>query len=269
MKKVIVYSALHTGTAFTCNIISTNATGKILSKDEGYWLQPILNCSIEDLINGETLTDERIEEIIKDKIEETFDLDTLVLQIHQRYKGSLYQSLYQSSPEIPVVVPIRDPLLSINTRIWRETGAIQKFQQETSEYRIARAKDQLDSIIRLLKLPKENVIFFPIDIERNEDEKIEVLRNLLNSCNLSANERLTQSAKKWSPVNTTVNGDFAQKNLYPIEEKEFVSIKEAILAGDTETVNKHLSIEFKLLQDMLKSLKTKFTDLGYKKLCWW
>ena len=268
MKIIIVYSALHTGTHFTCSLLINNSVGQAICKQDD-WIQRIYNVTIEDLVTSEGITLQEIQKLLESKKQEIENLDTLILQVHQRHNGSFYQNLCLRQPEVPVIIPMRDPLLSINTRIWREAGTIQKFKENSVEIRKARVEDQLFSIIRLLRIPKKHIMLFPIDIIRTIEEKIQIFKDVLDFGELLPNDKMFSNAKSWTPVNQTINGDFAQKGLYPIEEKEFVATKNAIIKNDIDTIQKYLSLEFDLAKQMLNPFKETFIALGYKELSWW
>jgi hypothetical protein len=266
MKLAIVYSALHTGTKFTYNTLTNCSTGNTIYKKDCWFGNKDYVSNLETLVGEEGPTRYKINKILEEQ-ERLDNVDCLIMQVHQRRHGNLYSSLLKNKSEIPIVVPIRDPLLSINTRLWRETGTMSKLLSDTEETRIARTKDQLDSIIRLIQL--DNVFFFPIDIVRTEGERLAIVNKMLSYCGLTLNDKAKQIAKDWTPINPTVGGNFAQQKLYTIEEKEYVELKEAILNKDLDTVEKFISIEFKLLKQMLSPYKDRYTQLGYKDLLWY
>jgi hypothetical protein len=262
MKIVIVYSALHTGTKFTCNICHNISLDKTLYKEYDYTVIRN-NTRVESLTNQTQVTQQKILEVLEDELTPT--IDAIVLQVHQRQNDSFYQSIFQNIPEVPVIIPMRDPLLSINTRIWRGTGTIEKFLSQSNDERVARAKDQMSSIVRLLEVPKNHTLIFPIDIDRDLNERVQALRDILEFANLSIDESKIAKAKDWKPVNPTANGDFCQQSLYRIEDEGFLSIKDAILNNNSSIIQKYLSVELEIMRNMLSPFRERLTNIGCKK----
>ena len=271
--KVLVYSALHTGTWFLCNIL-TKCTKEHADIREGSWIRKGFGRPMEGIIFPDRkLTHSRMEYILKTQakhgltIEDYIEL--LVLQIHHRTKSRLYNAILRNKPEIPVLVPMRDPLLSMNTRIWRETGAMGVLARENKWTREYRARDQVTSIARLLNLSKRHVLTVPIDIPRTDSQKIQVYKDILDTCSLTPIDGLEQEAKEWKPVNPTADGQYAQRTHHKVEDSGFIELKEAILSRDMKEVSRKMGIELNLMRKELKSYIPKLEALGYKDLPWW
>lgn len=277
MKTIIVYSALHTGTWFTCDIL-TGATKEYCDYRADSWINN--GC----LIKGEknTIIEDALYYGKKQEIEGLLSLqrsrglhisnciDSLILQAHNRSRSPFFTHIQEYKPEVPVVIPFRDPLLSINTRAWRECGSMATLQEEHIENRKYRVRDQLASIIRLLCITKEHAYKFAIDIPRTEEQKIEIFNDVIDFAGLTPDPiAINRQAKEWRPINTTINLSDSEKKRRNIEEDEFVSTKNAIINGDIEFIEKYMDIELDLTRKILINFKPDLEELGYSNLHWW
>jgi len=271
--KAIVYSALHTGTWFAVDLL-TEVSKEEADCREDKWIQHSDQTTIEEMSFPDGVTNKWIDNLLYQKDLQNDGLlphiELLVLQAHQRKDSNLYQSLLTTKPEIPVIVPFRDPLLSINTRAWRECGSIENFLAQPIEDRKTRVRDQLASIIRLLRLPPEHIYILPIDLVRTENNRINTFKDVIKYAKLTSNERLVEQAKAWKPKNQTQNGVFVQQAFHKkIKDKGFLRIKEAILTNDIESILDCFGEEIQLTHTMLAYFIPQLKELGYKNLCWW
>lgn len=255
---IIIYSALHTGTWFTSSLLQHAAFTTHVESDQ--WFSLTFNHTIENLLDSQYLSIEKTRDTIIENNRCPKDVGTVILQAHQRSDSKMYQSLCKDKPEVLVVVPIRDPLLSLHSRIWRECEDIKNVNKDGREVREERIIDQLNSIERILSIPKENVCFFPIDI----NNRIESANNVISYCGFSHNKAKDYIAK-WEHVNTTQYKVTSQQT-------RFENIKNAIKFNNTSIVRKHMSIELKIIKEWNNKhtvVKDKLTELGYKDLLWW
>lgn len=271
-QKAIVYSALHTGTWFTCRVL-TECSVEEAGHRADQWFREVQGSPIEFLNFSKGITEERINEILHKQEEYGREYDEHieigVLQAHQRGMSSMYKALQAKIPEIPIFIPMRDPVLSLNTRVWREAGTIKKLKEESLEFRLDRARDQTNSIARLLRLRKDRAMFVPVDIERTEEEKIQVFKNIIKYANLTEGPNLEESARIWQPVNHTKDGDFVQKQMRRIDDKPWIDIKNDILNGHMRVAYQYLGPEMRLMVNELKPYIDRLKELGYKNLAWW
>lgn len=284
MKKVIVYSALHTGTWFTCDIL-TDATKEHTDYRADMWVNrgskiatgkhpenPETNSVIEKALqSGKTREFDALLDLQRSRGLEVPDyIEAFILQAHNRTESQFYNYIRDFKPEVPVIIPFRDPLLSINTRAWRECGSMKVLLEEHIDNRTLRVRDQLASIIRLLTIPDSHAYKFAIDIKRTDENKIKIFNDIIEFASLAAdNEQVIEKAKRWEPVNPTVGWAFAQQDTNNIEMEEFVSTKNAILSGDIEFIKQYMDIEIELTRSMLAHFKPELEALGYRNLCWW
>jgi hypothetical protein len=252
----------------------TKCTKEHAAIREGGWIRKGFKRPMEDLrFPHDFLSTRRLDNILKAqaKFKLTIEdyIELLVLQIHHRTNSNLYRAIKKNKPEIPVVVPMRDPLLSINTRIWRETGAFGILTRENKWTREHRAKDQVDSLTRLLDLPKTHVHMVPVDIFRTDKQKIKVYKDVIGGCNLTPLDTVEEEAAAWEPVNPTANGTYAQRTRHKVEDSGFIELKEDILSKNMEAVQRRIGIEVEVTRKALKPYIPKLKALGYKDLPWW
>ena len=275
-KAVIVYSALHTGTWFACSALASAKELHIVLEDR--WVrekrgdplehQPMRTVDLDwmkDLITKQAAVGATIPK----------EVEAIVFQAHQRDVNThMYRAICKEVPGLPVVIPMRDPLLSINTRVWREVGTLDRLRAESYETRRNRARNQLGSIKRLLSIPSGHVMLFPIDIPAlmQEANRIQQVEELIEYCDLTETEDTHKFAVDWQPFNQTSGGANHERKHHPIIDKEFEGIKANILAGKMGPVKEALSVEYKELVSCFygqPNLIDRLKELGYKNLPWW
>ncbi len=267
----IVYSALHTGTWLTCGLIRT-VTSPVIPKSDG-WLKEISTKYIEDF-SDKPLDQNWKKEFVNIIPDHYFPSSgNFLLQSHHRNNISLmYQNLLVHKPTIKIIIPVRDPLLSINSRIWRERGSLEAFQKEEEPFRVLRVKDQLDSFFDLIKIPKEHVFFLPIDTEAMADEEYRsnYCRKMLDFCELKPNNKFDKAVKEWGRVNNTNGGKYPQKAIhrFGLDDPAFEKIRQAIIDKDLELTETYLDFEINYLKEIYSDYIGPMKELGYKNLLW-
>jgi hypothetical protein len=255
-KIVFIFSAIHTGTFFTINLMKASVENSLVLgvspdveviHDMNFFKRFRVNA--EDFIDAKKIRELRYHTMIL--IDGDNDPDLIIVQAHNKHNSTLYEFLCgESVSPVPVVVPMRNPFLSILTRWWRNdhgTGRV------SDEDRILEATKQLDSIERLAAIPRENVIFFPIDV----GESKELAGSVVQNCGLSV-ESVTSYIQEWPVSNATeANG------MFPV-------LKMAILNGDKDFIAEHMGPEFSCVTKWArkKSVQEKLRSFGYNDL-WW
>lgn len=266
----IVYSAKHTGTWFAAKILASCLRGCGRSDE---WVKDVHGVTIEELAFGKRVTSKYIRKVVDEVLRQrgSFSLaeKRLTLQAHHEQKETnLYISLKKMKPEVPVIVPVRNPLLSLNTLLWRQSQDT-PLQEIPKEERVQIAKNHARNIVDLLDLPSKNVFFFPIDTPDllNRENRIKQCVQAAKHCRLKPTEGLYKFAEQWSPVNATLKkGDKSKTDVL------FAKIKREINNHNLDCVKRVLGPEFSVFQDSFaphtkgrKMLK----KLGYKNLGWW
>jgi len=274
-KIILIHSALHTGTHFLMDLLASLSPNGI---PHGHgWTRNVTG-------NGATMEhstfDDGLENFVLDMVrqaqekgywDDTWQL--LALSFHNRRSWSaVYDILLNGKPDLPVCVPMRDPLLAINTRIWRELRTVDGLLANDEDRRRLRVLDQMGSIGRLLAIPKKNVFVLPIDLE----DKYSRCLKMAKFCGFDTlADSFSKKIESWSPLNFTYKGDFVQRresNGAVFDDEGYRKIKLAISDNNIQYIRKHLDLELDMLNEItIKNprIKTRMQELGYNKLSWW
>ena len=112
MKTTVVYSALHTGTWFTCDILQ--CTKELTATRSDSWTKTEIDKTIEQaLVNGKYNTlDTLVKEQIQKKNDIPNEVESIVLQAHQRENSPFFRNIIRAKPEIPIIIPLRERIKS-------------------------------------------------------------------------------------------------------------------------------------------------------------
>lgn len=275
MKTVIVYSALHTGTWFTCNAIASCKKEPFTKSDA--WVREVYGSTVEDLSVKDGLTQKwcndllsRQQHLSPDPFPE--ETDIVILQTHQRRLSPLYNFLLKNIPEIPIVCPMRDPLLSLHTRIWREAGSFENLTNQSEWERKHRVHDQINSLKRILRI-RYACHLFPIDIPKlkKEENRIQALEKLASYCGLKPTQQLKDISKIWAPINATPGGANPQRKHHAINDSEFMALKDMILQKDEVGIKKIIGPEYEELRKLFSDSNSlaALNKIGYTDGFFW
>jgi hypothetical protein len=200
-------------------------------------------------------------------------MDIAAVSFHNGSANEMFcQALEQDpNPTARVIIPMRDPLLSVlselrrGSGLWRwKDGSFTSLKAsgtlaerlENHKHRRHNIIDRISRFKQLLSF-KDRCCIFPIDTPDLADAsyRMQQCRDALNSCGLQAGSALDRFVANWQPIAATkahIDGN---------------SIKTAIIENDTETVKETLSVEFEHLHkdDILKK---QLEDVGYQDLLW-
>lgn len=172
----------------------------------------------------------------------------------------LYYSLMQYTPTIPVITPMRDPLLSIHTTLWRRNSSLESIKQENKYSRAYYAYHWVKLFLDMLRLPAKSRMLFPVDLLG----QMERTQKLFEYCGLDFSDTARQYVEKWEPYNTTVKiMSFSSQSEY-----EFQTLKGFIVNRDLSKVNDILDVELEVLHNQ-PELKEYMQQLGYADLLWY
>lgn len=193
-------------------------------------------------------------------------IDILVAHDHHHKVGSqLIENVRRNKPEVPFIVPMRDPLLSLHSKMWREAEIYDKPDKDSK--RMQRAMRCVDLYVDLLSVPDGHLFYLPMDTDRTntEEGKIQLAREAHEFAGIEFTDRARKFACKWKAKNTTKK---LVKNKGREPDARWGELKKNYLAGNIDPVKKAMKIEFEYLheQDELKELLQK---VGYKELPWW
>ena len=115
----VVYSVYHTGTWFTVNLLGTSKEGyeAILGRSDS-WIREHNNCRIEEFLT-DSLDNKWIQKMLKKVPKEFFNFKMLTLQAHHIHskRSIMLNILKNKKSKVPIIIPMRDPLISINSKI--------------------------------------------------------------------------------------------------------------------------------------------------------
>lgn len=265
---VIVYSAYHTGTWFTIELLGTSKEGEIsrLGRSDN-WGREYAGTRIEELET--TAIDEAWFNRLAAKVPEDFyDMDLLILQTH--HKGvitPMYKVVLKQKTEVPIVIPMRDPLLATNSKIWRSYSTYNIFKAASPAYREIEVKEHIEAIKNLLLIPRSNIFINPIDNIKlhTENERAKRVTKLLKFCQLTPTKESIKQAIHWTAANKTTYYLETQKIQ---KDSFFQDMKQAIKNKDIHTIKKYYDLEFRYLQKQ-ETLKKYLRELGYPDLIWY
>ena len=281
MKKILILSIQHTGTFFASKTLAAAypnshlRIGSIYAKHrELEHKRYVKNGAIE-------LSDFHppMEKVLKNYIDKTVlsicseeelkNKDIVIGHEHFHKSDSwILNALKRFPAECSIVIPVRDPILSLHSKIWREVeqhnnkaGAKEKSRTKRLEKWIALYKD-------ILSIPKGNVFHFPIDAyhSKTEETRIELIKNMYEYCNLPFSDYVLEEAKKWNPANRTYNLVKSEKNITPSNKWE--NFKEKYEKRDLDYVKSVMGIEFDKLNKEHKLIEL-MKKVGYENVLWW
>ena len=288
MKRALIWSVQHTGTFFCSFLIASSAPrdrqlhfGSLYQRhiDMGHKRYDISApfdfsdyAPVKDKITTEWF-DQYITSLVSGpKPEQDADLskvdldkvDILVAHDHHHKVGSrLIESVRQDKPEVPFIVPMRDPLLALHSKMWREVEIYNNPDRDVK--RIQRATRCVDLYVDLLSVPEGHLFYLPMDTERTEEGRIKLAKKAHAFAGIEFNARAEKWAKRWRAKNTT--GKLV-RNRGKEPDVRWEKLKEDYLAGDMEFIETEMKIELDYLREQ-SELKELLQKVGYKELPWW
>lgn len=281
MKKILILSIQHTGTFFASKTLAAaypdthlrigslyekhNKMGHPQHVREGAIelsdFYPSSNEVPEDYI------DKTVVSVCPDK-----DLDGKDIVIgHEHFHKSgswILNALKRAPAKCPIVIPVRDPILSLHSKIWREveqhnnaSGIKEKSRKNRLDKWIAMYKD-------VLSIPKGHAFHLPIDAtqSKTEESRIQLIKDMYEYCELPFGENALQAAKEWNPTNRTHKLITNEKGKTPAPRWE--NFKEKYIKGDINHTRAIMGLEFDILNQE-KELIELMKQVGYKDVIWW
>ena len=282
MKEVFVLSIQHTGTFFASATISSGfkdseklrigslyARHKQLGHRRWTETSPIElsdfvkpNATVENNWFRQAVLSVCTKEELKDK-------KIIVGHEHHHKAGSwLINALHRAPAKISIIIPMRDPILSLHSKIWREAEEHKNENGTREKARQNRLRSWIVRYKEILTIPKGNVFLFPIDAEQSktEESRIKIIREMHEYCNINFNDRALEVAKQWGPENRTFN--LIKKSNPNGPAPRWEDFKQKYLERDVDHTKAIMGLEFEALrkEDELKRLMEK---AGYKDVLWW
>jgi len=282
MKKVFVYSIQHTGTFFASSMLAAGFHTEEAFRIGSLWEKHkklnhrryVKTKPIE--LSDFTKPSEKIctewfsEGVLSACKEEQLAGKKIVIAHEHHHKPSSWfiKSLIEKKPEVKIVIPIRDPLLSLHSKLWREDEEHNNPNEMDNVSRQKRLKTWIQKYTEMLSVPKKHAFLLPIDAEQSKTKngRIKLIKHLYDFCGLNFNEKAKKKTLEWEPQNRTYQLIEKKRNSSP--KPQWENFKRKYLAGDIEHTRSFMSLEFDELcrQDKLKKL---MKQVGYKNLLWW
>lgn len=146
----------------------------------------------------------------------------------------------------PTVIPLRDPLLSIMTRLNRHP--------ETDHMPHVRAWEAAAITFGQSDATWLPVKFAPVDVARDLESRRVLLEGVLTALGLGYPEHAGHFAQSW-PADTNSSGDYA--------------LKQAYQAGDAAFIKRNMPVLWDGLKLREPILRPWLEAQGYKDLLWW
>jgi hypothetical protein len=202
--------------------------------------------------------------------EEKAGKDVILVHGHHDTPGSpLVTTLQTKRSQIPVVISMRDPMLSLNTLIWRTYARYKvHYQHEDQAIREDRAQTVAARFKDILKIPCKNRFLFPVDTDaaKELEGRINLASDLFKYCGLKLRKPGLDFVYDWRPIGLTEDGTLLCKRERGVEG--FNEAKNMILSGDVTGMKRILGVEYECLhQD--DELKELLEQVGYVNLSWW
>ena len=187
---------------------------------------------------------------------------------HHKEQSWLIRALTNAPAQTPIIVPMRDPLLSLHSKLWREDEQHNNPNETDDKARAKRLEGWIIRYKELLSIPKGNVFILPIDAEQSktEDDRLTLIEDMYSYCNVPFNERAKQVALAWQPDNKTADLIRRVKKADP--KPKWENFKTKYEERNIAHTKMFMSLEFNRLnqEDELKELMKK---AGYKDVLWW
>jgi hypothetical protein len=187
---------------------------------------------------------------------------------HHKARSWLIKSITAFKPDVKIIVPMRDPLLSLHSKLWRAREQHHNANWDKIGVRTTRANSWIERYIELLSIPKGHVFILPIDAEQSKsgDSRIELIQQAYEHCKVPFNDLAREAVKNWPTHNRTF--DLIKKTQKNPPRPQWENFKKQYLAGDVEHTKAFMELEFEMLhkEDKLKKL---MENVGYRDLLWW
>lgn len=281
MKKVFIWSVPHTGTFFCSKTISYShpnshyREGSIGERLKNRGFKDKHKIKHFDMSNYcqkvSVITEEWYNHHILHSFdeEEYADKDLVIAHFHFMESNSwMIKSITENKPEVSIIVPMRDPILSLHSFMWRGIEFYGNNESTATEPRKRRCIEWIERYKKLLFIPKSHVFVLPIDNQdaQDEEKRIEKIKELATFCDVSFTKEMNQAAIDWEPENNT-------KRLIEVEAEKtpaprWENFKEKYHEGDLKHTKAIMGPEYEILNSD-KELQKMLYDIGYRDLLWW
>jgi len=282
MKKIFVLSIQHTGTYFASSTIASAfgksrqlRIGSLYEKHRKLGHKRFIGTKPIELSDytkpSETVDDTWFDQAVTSvcKPEELADKKIIVGHEHHHKAGSwLINALTDFPAAVPIIVPMRDPLLSLHSKLWREDEQHHNPNEMDNKARLKRLESWIVRYKELLSIPEGHVFMLPIDGEQSKTEegRIQLIQDMYEYCDVPFNEKAKKAALEWKPENRTF--DLINKIKNNSAKPKWENFKKRYDEGDIDHTRAFMSLEFDRLNKE-EELKELMKRAGYKNVLWW
>jgi hypothetical protein len=283
MKTILLHTIRHTGTWRIAHLLEAAEKNSFITipanlfhEAKGIPLDPSIEVRIaQDNKDIKRYLEENFTALIRHG-----DLDLVVFHTHyEETESGLTASVIGHKPTLPVVTPMRDPFLSLNSRIWRDFNTLEAYTSISVDDRLNYIKHHIDLFERILSAPKDHLFVFPIDLPGRQQR----YEDMFAFCGLQRNATTDLMVKEWRQVNKTVDCyDPDHPTMYheilrgavkryvgqPNDSNIFSQIKESLKDPQSTFAMTTLPLEWEYLQSK-RGLIEKLKEHGYTGLRWW
>ena len=195
--------------------------------------------------------------------------DVVIGHEHFHKPGSWILNALKEAPSgCPIVIPVRDPLLSLHSKIWREVEQHNNVAGIKEKPRKKRLERWIEMYKDILSIPKGHVFHLPIDAShtQTEETQIQLIKDMYEYCDLPFNDSALQAAKDWNPTNRTDKLITDEKGKIPAPRWE--NFKERYSERDLDHTRAIMGLEFNRLHKEKKLIEL-MKKIGYKNVLWW
>jgi hypothetical protein len=294
VKKVLVWSIQHTSTFFAIHAITSGfKEGEHVSRFGSLYQRHIdlgherffkhgqydLSdwCPTDELGVSEEWFDKYILSLAKVKTappkeEDKHKVDWSKVKVftshdhHHKANTHLIKAIHSEKPGFSIVVPMRDPMLSLHSKIWREIEIHNNNAGSSSKQRLHRVSAWVTRYKELLRIPNKHRFILSVDNEQSKtiNGRVKVIKKLHNFIGIPFNDRVKQFAEGWGIANSTQQ---LVKRKKKHDSNKWVNFKRQYIDGNINVIVNEMELEFDYLNkdEELKQLMKQF---GYKELPW-
>jgi hypothetical protein len=280
MKKIVVLSIQHTGTFFASATLAAAYPDNHLRIGSLYEKHNNLEherhvasgpIELSDFVKpgnivDETFFDQAVMEVCTP--DDIANKEIIIGHEHYHKPGSwLIDALKRAPAKTPIVTPLRDPILSLHSKIWREIEQHNNVTGLKEKARTNRLKRWIDLYYDIFSIPDGHIFKLPIDAEQSktEETRVQLIKEMYEYCNVPFNDHGLAAAKAWKQANSTYK---LVKNFDKTPKPRWEAFKKRYLAGDLEHTKKIMGLEFEVLNKE-EELKRLMEKAGYRNLLWW
>ena len=187
---------------------------------------------------------------------------------HHKAQSWLIKAIANAPPKIPIIIPMRDPLLSLHSKLWREDEQHNNPNEMDDESRIRRLSGWIERYIEILSIPQNHAFILPIDASQSKSKngRLKLIQDMYCYCGVPFNDSARDATLAWEPDNKTA--DLIARVKADGPHPHWEHFKQRYALGDVVSTRAFMALEFDELNKQTK-LKELLQKVGYRKMLWW